>query len=56
VQVKVCTVCGDRGFTDLLVTCNQCNDLAEHVYVFWKLNMPECFLMSYKCSISGKFI
>ena len=31
-RVKVCTVCGDQGFTDLLVTCNQCNELAEHVY------------------------
>ena len=29
--MKVCTVCGDQGFTDLLVTCNQCNELAEHV-------------------------
>lgn len=56
VKVKVCTVCGDRGFTDLLVTCNQCNDLAEHVYCMQTLSeyVPEADWFCVECKLKQK--
>eukprot|EP01018_Ginkgo_biloba_P010855 Gb_19412 [translate_table: standard] len=30
--VKVCDICGDPGYADLLVVCNECGEVAEHVY------------------------
>lgn len=55
-MVKVCTVCGDRGFTDLLVTCNQCNDLAEHVYCMQTLSdyAPDADWSCVECKLKQK--
>lgn len=55
-MVKVCTVCGDQGFTDLLVTCNQCNELAEHVYCMQTLSeyVPEADWFCAECKLKQK--
>lgn len=30
--VRVCDICGDAGFDEMLAICSQCNEGAEHVY------------------------
>ena len=54
--MKVCTVCGDQGFIDLLVTCNQCNELAEHVYCMQTLSeyVPEVDWLCAECKLKQK--
>lgn len=31
-DVKVCDICGDIGYEEVLVTCAECNEGAEHIY------------------------
>ena len=52
-QVKVCTVCGDQGFIDSLVTYNQCNDLDEHDYCMQTLSeyVPEADWFCAECKL-----
>lgn len=32
-DVKVCDICGDIGYEEVLVTCAECNEGAEHMSV-----------------------
>ena len=54
--MKVCTVCGDQGFTDLLVTYKQCNELVEHVYCMQTLSeyVPEADWFCAECKLKKK--
>jgi hypothetical protein len=31
-DVKVCDICGDTGYEDMLVVCSMCDDGVEHTY------------------------
>ena len=31
-DVKVCDICGDTGYEEMLAVCSMCNDGAEHTY------------------------
>ena len=55
-RVKVCTVCGDQGFIDSLVTCNQCNELAEHYYCLQTFSeyVPEADWFCAECKLKKK--
>lgn len=53
-MVKVCAVCGDQGFTDLLATCNQCNDIAEHFYCMQSWHDPDAVWYCVECKSKQK--
>lgn len=53
-MVKVCAVCGDQGFTDLLATCNQCNDIAEHFYCMQSEHDPNAVWYCVECKLKQK--
>ena len=31
-DVKICDICGDIGYEEMLVICSKCNEGAEHIY------------------------
>ncbi|WOK94762.1 hypothetical protein Cni_G03467 [Canna indica] len=37
---KICGICGDTGFTELIKTCCLCNKMREHIYCMRKLLTP----------------
>eukprot|EP01018_Ginkgo_biloba_P014053 Gb_40677 [translate_table: standard] len=42
-DVKVCDICGDIGYEEVLVVCSECNEGAEHIYCMQVLleDVPE---------------
>ena len=47
-KVKLCSICGDHGFTNLVVTCKQCNEGAEQVnwWIAWRPSLIRCLKLT----------
>eukprot|EP00250_Pteridium_aquilinum_P015988 c22874_g4_i1 orf=3-2837(-) len=54
-DIKVCDICGDAGYEDMLAICSECNG-AEHVYCYQNLTaqVPEGYWQCDRCRSKQK--
>lgn len=52
-DVKVCDICGDPGYAEMIAVCSECNEGAEHVYCVQTLlsHVPEGYWQCEGCKM-----